>query len=618
MTEPLLKLVVVGHVDHGKSTLVGRLLHDTGSLADGRIEELRAASAQRKVAFEWSFALDAMQAERDQAVTIETTRVWLRLPGRDTLLIDAPGHREFLAKMITGAAVADAALLIVDVMEGIQDQTLRHAHLLALLGIAQIVVAVNKMDLAGFDETRFKQRRDEVTASLKKIGLAPVAIVPVAARDGDNLVQSSPRMSWYKRLPLTAVIAALPVAAAPVDQPLRFPIQDVYRIDQRRLYVGRIESGRLKLGDEILFSPSNKLAQVRSIEIGAANLTEATAGRSIGITLDRPLFVERGELISHVKNPPLLNQRFSATMIWLGNQKLSLGENYRMQLGTMETAATVESVNRIVDTGIPTSGTGATLERDAIGDVTLHSSRLLALDDSSRLPRSARFVLRHRNEVVAGGLVRLAGIPDLRPITAATALAPVAHRVTRELRAQRFGHRGGVLWFTGLSGAGKSTLAMAVEEHLFRKGYAVYMRDGDNVRGGLNSDLSFSAKDRAENVRRVGELAALFADAGFICITAFISPYMADRARARAAAGAAFHEIYISADLATCERRDTKGLYRKARSGELREFTGISSEYEPPDAPDLAIDTQNQPVEACAELIVGYIESNFAARDLGR
>jgi bifunctional enzyme CysN/CysC len=589
MTEPLLKLVVVGHVDHGKSTLVGRLLHDTGSLADGRIEELRAASAQRKVAFEWSFALDAMQAERDQAVTIETTRVWLRLPGRDTLLIDAPGHREFLAKMITGAAVADAALLIVDVMEGIQDQTLRHAHLLALLGIAQIVVAVNKMDLAGFDETRFKQRRDEVTASLKKIGLAPVAIVPVAARDGDNLVQSSPRMSWYKRLPLTAVIAALPVAAAPVDQPLRFPIQDVYRIDQRRLYVGRIESGRLKLGDEILFSPSNKLAQVRSIEIGAANLTEATAGRSIGITL-----------------------------IWLGNQKLSLGENYRMQLGTMETAATVESVNRIVDTGIPTSGTGATLERDAIGDVTLHSSRLLALDDSSRLPRSARFVLRHRNEVVAGGLVRLAGIPDLRPITAATALAPVAHRVTRELRAQRFGHRGGVLWFTGLSGAGKSTLAMAVEEHLFRKGYAVYVLDGDNVRGGLNSDLSFSAKDRAENVRRVGELAALFADAGFICITAFISPYMADRARARAAAGAAFHEIYISADLATCERRDTKGLYRKARSGELREFTGISSEYEPPDAPDLAIDTQNQPVEACAELIVGYIESNFAARDLGR
>ncbi len=611
MTASPLKLVVVGHVDHGKSTLVGRLLHDTGSLAEGRIEELRAASAQRKVEFEWSFALDAMQAERDQAVTIETTRVWLRLPGRDVLLIDAPGHREFLAKMITGAAVADAALLIVDVMEGIQDQTLRHAHLLALLGISQLVVAVNKMDLAGFDQARFEKRRQEIAASLKRIGLDAAAFVPVAARDGDNLIRPSSRMPWYRGKPLTETIVALPSVPAPLDQPLRFPIQDVYRIDQRRLYVGRIELGRLAAGDTILFSPSNKLAQVRSIELGTAQLTEAGAGRSIGITLDRPLFAERGEIVSHVENAPLINQRFSATMIWLSNEKLHIGESYRLQLGTMETAATVESVKRVIDTGSSAPGAGTVLERDAIGEAVLHSPRLLALDDSSRLPRTARFVLRHRNEVVAGGLVGLAGVPDLRPAAAPSALAPVAHRITRELRAQRFGHRGGVLWFTGLSGAGKSTLAMAVEEHLFRKGYAVYVLDGDNVRAGLNSDLGFSAQDRVENIRRVGELAALFADAGFICITAFISPFMADRARARAAAGASFHEIYISADLATCEQRDSKGLYRRARAGEIAEFTGITSAYEPPDAPDLAVDTQHQPVEACVELIVDYIERNF-------
>lgn len=612
-----LKLVLVGHVDHGKSTLVGRLLHDTGSLPEGRVEALKAAAARRGAPFEWSFALDAMQAERDQAVTIETTRLWLRLPERPALLIDAPGHREFIAKMITGAAAADCALLVVDAAEGIQDQTRRHIHLLALLGIGQVIVAINKMDLVKFNATRFEARSTEIRSALAAAGLTAAAVIPVVAPDGDNLATRSGRMAWYRGQTVVDVLAGMPAATVPDDLPLRLPIQDVYRADQRRLYVGRVESGRIRVGDQILFSPSNKTAHVQTIELWPAHLETAEAGRSISITLDRPLFVERGEIVSHPDQAPVLNRRFPATVVWLGSRQLAPRQSLRMQIGTVETRVVVESIEKILDTGRSTLRSGDTLQRDEIGEAMLHSPRLLALDDAGRLPKTARFVLRDGDEVVGGGLTHLAGVADLRPAVSATTLSPVDHRVTGELRAQRTGHRGGVLWFTGLSGAGKSTLAMAVEEHLFRKGYAVYVLDGDNVRGGLNADLGFSPDDRIENIRRVGHLAALFADAGFICITAFISPYATDRAQARAAAGAAFHEIYLDADLSTCEHRDPKGLYKRARTGEIADFTGISSPYEPPEAPELAIPTAREPVEASVERIVNYVEKNFILRATG-
>lgn len=618
MASTPLKLVLVGHVDHGKSTLVGRLLHETNSLPDGRVESLKAAAARRGVAFEWSFALDTMQAERDQAVTIETTRLWLRLPNRPVLLIDAPGHREFIAKMMTGATAADCALLIVDATEGIQDQTRRHIHLLGLLGIRTVIVAVNKMDLIGFDHTRFDARAEEVCSSLAAAGLAAGAVVPVVAPDGDNLMRRSDRMAWYDGKTIAELLARLPASELPDGLPLRLPIQDVYRIDQRRLYVGRVESGRISVGDQILFSPSNKVAHVQSIEIWPMKLPAAEAGRSIGIELDRPLFVERGEIVSHVDRAPRLNRRFPATIVWLSGRPLTVGQSLRVQLGTVDAPVIIESIEKILDIGRSTTRLGNALERDEIADVTFHSPRLLALDDARLIPRIGRFVLRDGTDVAGGGLIRLSGVADLRPVTSATALSPVDHRVTSELRAQRTGHRGGVLWLTGLSGAGKSTLAMAVEEHLFRKGYAVYVLDGDNVRGGLNADLGFSPTDRVENIRRVGHLAALFADAGFICITAFISPYATDRAQARAAAGAAFHEIYVNADIATCERRDPKGLYKRARAGELAEFTGVSSPYEPPEAPELAIDTVRQPIETSVEQVVDYVERNFVLRERAR
>ena len=617
MSTALLQLVVVGHVDHGKSTLIGRLLHELGALPRGKAEELRAVSERRGVAIEWSFALDAFQAERDQAVTIDTTRVWLRLPKRDIVVIDAPGHREFLANMVSGAAEAEAALLVVDASEGLQEQTRRHAYLLRLLGLEQIAVVVNKLDLVGFSEARFRELEDAARRFLAELGLTPRLVLPISARHGDNLIAASANLPWYRGPSLSEALQAFEPRPSRDEQPLRLPIQDVYRQDDKRVLAGRIESGRLSVGDTLLFSPSNKLARIKSLEAwNAPGPTQAGAGQCVGLVLDRPLFVERGEIASHQGDAPRLTHALHATLFWLGTAPLAAGQQLRLELGTTDAPVTVESIERVIDTDSLAASAVDRVQRDQVAEVVLRSRALLALDEHARLPRTGRFVLRANGETVAGGLASLRDHPDQRHAVGLKPenLTPVDHKVTRTSRAERFGHRGGILWFTGLSGAGKSTLAMAIEQHLFRRGYAVYVLDGDNVRSGLNANLGFAPEDRVENIRRVGEVAALFADAGFLCITAFISPYRTDRARARQAGGDAFHEIYIQADLQTCERRDPKGLYRRARAGEIAEFTGVSAPYEPPETPELVVDTARQPIEACVEQILRYIATSFAIK----
>ncbi len=614
---PPLKLVLAGHVDHGKSTLIGRLLYETGALPETKAMALAAASARRGVPTEWSFALDALQAERDQAVTVDTSRVTLRLGDRPVVIIDAPGHREFIAKMVSGAADADAAVLVVDAAEGIGEETRRHAYLLRLLGIAQLAVAINKLDLVGYGEDRFRQRAAEVTQLLASLDAPARAIVPVSARHGDNLVRASANLQWHEGPTLVEAISSF--AAPPVAEhaPLRLPIQDVYRHAEKRILVGRLEAGRLAVGDMLLFSPSNKQARVRSIEAWPGPAPGAvSAGASVGLTLDRPLFIERGEVASHNENAPVLARRLRATLLWLSATPLYANRReFRLHLRTSDAPVAVERIERVVDTGTMAPNASGTVERDQVAEVVLRSPALLALDDRAQHPRGVRFVLRDGGVLVGAGLISLRGVADERPAASGRDdhLTPVAHKVTRSAREGRFGHKGGVLWLTCLPGAGKSSLAMALEQQLFQRGYAVYVLDGDNIRSGLNANLGFAPEDRIENIRRVGEVAALFADAGFLCITAFISPYRADRARARAATPpGSFHEIYVNADLATCEARDPKGLYRRARAGEIADFTGISAPYEPPQAPALALDTAGQPLEACLEQLLGYVAQHFA------
>ncbi|NBC31133.1 MAG: adenylyl-sulfate kinase [Alphaproteobacteria bacterium] len=606
-----LRIVFAGHVDHGKSTLIGRLLYDTDSLPDGKYEELKQVSERRGMPLEWSFVLDAFQAERDQAVTIDTTQIWFKANNRDYVIIDAPGHREFLKNMVSGAAQADAAVLVVDAQEGVREQSRRHAYLLHLLGLRQVLCVINKMDLVGHSADRFAEVSGEIARYLEDLGLGLVGTIPISARDGDNLAHKSPHMPWYEGPIVLQALDRLEPMPSPIDRPLRLPIQDVYKFDERRIIVGRIETGILRVGDRLLFSPHNRTAVVKSIEAWNAAVppVEARAGQSVGITLDEQIFVERGNIASHDTHAPVLTSVLRTNVFWLHDKPLLVGNGYKLKLATEDAQVTVQSIDRVIDTQTLAGKKGEAVHRNEVAEVTLRARKMLALDEYADNPATGRCALVDVYDTVAGGVVNMKGYPDQRRLyqVKGTNLHEVEHLLTPDARAWRNGHKGAVIWFTGLSGAGKSTLAMLVERTLFNKGCHVYVLDGDNVRKGLNSDLGFEPGDRAENIRRVGEVAALFAQAGFIVISAFISPYQVDRDRARKAAPDAFHEVYIHADLETCEQRDPKGLYKKARAGLIQDFTGISAPYEAPGTPELMVDTDRQPIEDCVRQIVDYI-----------
>ena len=616
----LMPVVMVGHVDHGKSTLVGRLIHDAGAMSEGKLAELQAASEKRGTRFEWAFLLDALQAERDQGVTIDAAHVRFATDKRDYVIIDAPGHREFIRNMVTGASRAAAAVLVIDAAQGVREQTLRHGYLLHMLGIRQVAVVVNKMDLVDYAQARFDEVARECRDYLARIGVHPTHFIPVSAHDGHNVVTASESTAWYGGPCVIDALDGFALPAAPSELPLRLPLQDVYKFDDRRILAGRIESGHLRVGDVLLFSPSNKTARVASIEAWGASSppVAAAAGDSVGITLDEQIFVERGELVSHRRDAPVETNVFRAHLFWLGSEPLTAGARYKMKLGTSETPVEVQAIERVIDTRDLGETPADKVERDGVARVVLRSPTMLALDEFSQNPRTGRFVLVDGHHIAGGGIISMEGYPDQRDLVTqkATNITAVSHKVDTDARAMRNRHKGGVLWFTGLSGSGKSTLAVEVEQKLFRKGYLVYVLDGDNVRHGLNANLGFSPEDRAENIRRVGEVSALFADAGFIVITAFISPYRSDRDRARASAQAyapdAFHEIHIAADLAACESRDPKGLYARARRGEIKDFTGISAPYETPEEAEMTVDTSNETVDRCVESIVEYIEAHFA------
>ena len=618
MAEPIapLRIALAGHVDHGKSTLVGRLVHDTGSLPDGKLEAIRASSAKRGMPFEWAFLLDAFQAERDQGITIDTTQVWLKTAKRAYTLVDAPGHKEFLRNMVTGAAAAEGALLVVDAKEGVREQSRRHGYLLSLLGLPQIVVAVNKMDLVGYDQARFAEVARDIGAYLESLGVAPKAIIPVSGREGDNVASRSAATAWYRGPTLVEAIDGFLPPPSATEQPLRFPIQDVYKFDERRIIAGRIESGRLKVGDTLVFSPGGRKAKVATIEAWPEDRrpSAAEAGRSTGVTLDDQIFVERGQ-IGHLEDSgPVETNSLRARLVWLGRQPLVKGKRYKLKLATAEHQVEVQTIERVIDTADLASRSADAVLSGEIAEVVLRARSTLAVDDARILPRTGRFVLVDGFDVAGGGTVSLDGhARSRRDVIRSTNVKREESQVALAERWRANGHRSGILWFTGLSGAGKSTMAIELEHHLFRKGWHVAVLDGDNIRYGLSADLGFAPEDRAENIRRVGEVAALFARAGIIVITAFISPYREDRDRVRRIAPDLFHEIHVAADLATCEQRDPKGLYRKARAGQIQEFTGISAPYEPPEAPELVVDTAAQGLEACLSYLADYVERNFGA-----
>jgi bifunctional enzyme CysN/CysC len=641
-----LRLVVVGHVDHGKSTLIGRLLFDTGSLLDGKYEQLVAIAARRGVPFEFANLTDALQAERDQNITIDTTQIWFRTARRQYVLIDAPGHKEFVKNMVTGAAAADAALVIIDAQEGVQEQSRRHGHLLKLLGVAQIAVAVNKLDRVRYSQETFDRVVAEYRSFLEGVGIIPGAFVPISARHGDNVASLSAETPWYFGGSIVDALDAFVTPVPDVHAPLRLPVQAVYRFDHRRIIAGRVESGSVRVGDRLLFLPSGKQSTVKSIEAWSAPTRASTdVGDSIGITLTEQLFLKRGDVACVAASAPALTTEFSARLFWLGKNPLTTGRAYTFKLTTQEfdgevvgiapaiDVATLEPAHPAPSTQHPAPGTqhpAPSLTANCVADITIRTRQPIVLDRFDRVAAMGRFVVVDDLDVCGGGVIL-----DTRHEAALT--LPASDNLTRSFsnvptgaRHAKNGHKGAVVWFTGLSGAGKSTLATALERELFLRGRQAFVLDGDNIRLGLNADLGFSDRDRGENLRRVAEMARLFADAGFIAITAFISPFKNDRIRARRilsgraertrpaesdAADIPFAEVFLNTPLAVCEARDPKQLYVRARAGEIAGFTGVSAPFEAPDdlhRADLVIDTSAVGVDEAVAALIEYLEPRIA------
>jgi bifunctional enzyme CysN/CysC len=608
-----LRIVIVGHVDHGKSTLVGRLLHDTGSLPEGKFEQIQAVCKRRGMPFEWAFLMDALQAERDQNITIDVSQIWFHSGTRSYVIIDAPGHKEFLKNMVTGAASAGAALLLIAANEGVQEQSKRHAYLLSMLGVDQVIVLINKMDLVDYSESVFREIEIEYRAFLEKLGVRPIVFIPISARDGLNLVEPGrDPAAWYSGPTLMRALDRLPLPSAEADGPLRFAVQDIYRFDERRIVAGRVESGTMRVGDHIVFSPNSKTSSVASIERWNAPLKDsASAGESVGLILSEPIFVERGHIASHDTEAPIETKRFRARIFWMGDKPFAIGKRYNVKLLTQEIECQLVSVDRVIDaTSLDTfSGVRFSVVKNEVAEVTIQTRSPLVMDNHDKIDTSGRFVVVDERDVAGGGII-FGGTYIQRERIQSTNLFWSEGRIDQRIRIERNGHRGMVIWLTGLSGSGKSTLARGLETNLFNRHMQVYVLDGDNVRHGLNANLGFTPEDRVENIRRVAEVAKLMANAGLVVITSLISPYRLDRSRARdviLSDEVEFVEVHVAAPLQVCERRDPKNLYKRARSGEIKNFTGIDAPYEEPENPEITIHTDRESVKESVGRLLDFL-----------
>ena len=608
-TLPPLRVVIVGHVDHGKSTLIGRLLNEAGALPEDRVAALAEISQRRGFDLEWAFVTDALQVERDTGTTIDTSEAVFRTQRRSFVIIDAPGQEEFLRNMVTGAATADLAIVVVDATAGTLEQSRRHLYLLSLLGVRRLIVAINKMDKAGYSADRFAAVAKQVRDYLQQIDVLATAIIPISARQGDMIAARSPALDWYHGPTLLEALDQIePETVTPDLLALRFSVQDVYKFDERRILAGRVESGVLRVGDALSFAPGGAVARVASIEDWnqPTPRLSATAGDTIGITLDQRAFVERGHVAAPVSEPIRQARRLTLRMFWLASEPLSVGRTITLRIAAGEYRAKVWAIETVIDYATLERRQADRVQTNQVAEIVVEAPEPVPVDRYAALPRTGRAVLTEDGDAVGGAVVL-----DFVEADVATAATPRYAGVSREERERRYRHRGAVLWLTGLPGSGKSTLAAALERALFEGGMHAVVVDTDRVRLGLSNDLGFAPEERSENTRRLAETTKLLADAGNIAIAALVSPLQSDRDRARAIVGENFAEIFIRADLALCEARDPKGLYARARRGEIKFYTGVDGVYETPTSPDLIVDTGKLDIAEAVDLLVGFVDSRF-------
>jgi bifunctional enzyme CysN/CysC len=612
----LLRFITCGSVDDGKSTLIGRLLYECRALAADQLQVLESDSRRFGTtgdAPDFALLLDGLSAEREQGITIDVAYRFFATARRRYIVADCPGHEQYTRNMATGASTADLAVILVDAVKGLSAQTRRHATIVKLFGVRHILLAVNKMDLVDRSRTRFEeiaQGFDEVARSL---GIAAVTPIPLVARTGENVVSRSPSMPWYDGPTLldaleTAETSAGAFASQEGDDrsalPFRLAVQWVNRPHAAfRGFAGQVASGEVRPGDRIRILPAGREAHVQRIVTADGDLPVAVAGQSVTLTLDREEDVSRGDLLCAATSPASVADRIGATLVWMDESELLPGRPYLLKLGARTTGAIVTDIRHRIDIETLRPDPAKTLALNDIAVVELSLDHPIAFDPYELCRETGGFILIDRlsNATAGAGIVHAA-------LRRAQNIHWQALDVTKATRAAQNGQKPQLVWFTGLSGAGKSTIANLVEKKLVALGKRTYILDGDNVRHGLSRDLGFSDADRVENIRRVAEVAKLMVDAGLIVLTAFISPFRAERQLARDLMEAGeFVEVHIDTPLDEAERRDVKGLYAKARRGEIRNFTGIDSPYEAPETPEIRIDTTRLSPEEAAERIVAHI-----------
>lgn len=601
----LLRFITCGSVDDGKSTLIGRLLYESKVLFEDQLGQLEADSKKlgtQGEELDFALLVDGLSAEREQGITIDVAYLFFATEKRKFIVADTPGHEQYTRNMVTGASTADLAVILIDARQGLLTQTRRHSYLVSLLGIRKVVVAINKLDLVSYSQAVFERIEAEYRAFAAQIGLQDIQCIPLSALRGDNMLETSPNTPWYQGPSLLAHLEDVPLEQARQSQaPFRLPVQWVNRPNLNfRGYCGNVAAGSVRVGERIRVLPSGQQSEITCILGSAGEQQQALCGQAVTLTLKDEIDISRGDLIALADAPPAVADQFEATLVWMDEEALLPGRPYLMKIGCRTVGMSCANLKHRVDVNSLEHLAAKTLELNGIGVCNLHLDRPIAFDAYADNRDTGGFIVIDRlsNRTVGAGMLHFA-------LRRAQNVHWQAIDVNREAHAALKGQAPRMLWFTGLSGAGKSTIANLVERKLHALGRHTYLLDGDNVRHGLNRDLGFTEADRVENIRRVSEVARLMLDAGLITLVSFISPFRAERDMARGLAGDGnFLEIFIDAPLALAEQRDPKGLYLKARRGELKNFTGIDSPYEPPVAPDIHIDTQHETAEAAAERIV--------------
>jgi bifunctional enzyme CysN/CysC len=603
----LLRFITCGSVDDGKSTLIGRLLYESKMIFEDQLAALEADSKKMGTQGEqidFALLVDGLAAEREQGITIDVAYRFFSTDRRKFIVADTPGHEQYTRNMITGASTADLAVILIDARKGVLVQTRRHSYLVSLIGIKEVVLAVNKMDLVDYSQDRFDAIVAEYLEFAKQIGLERITAIPMSAFKGDNITENSANMPWYRGLPLMPHLETVSIAAENADAPFRLPVQWVNRPNlDFRGFSGVITAGKVRKGDRLKVWPSGKESTVASIVLDG-EIDEAVSGQSVTITLKDEIDISRGDILAKADAPPGVSDQFETTIIWMNEVALLPGRPYLLKIGARTVSASVSAIKHKVNVNTLEHLAAKSLELNEIGVCNISLEQPIAFDSYDENKDTGGFILIDRltNETVGAGLIHFA-------LRRAQNIHWQAVDVDKRARSSQKSQQACVLWFTGLSGAGKSTIANLVEKKLFAINRHTYLLDGDNVRHGLNRDLGFTDVDRVENIRRVGEVARLMADAGLIVLTAFISPFRAERQMVRELMGEGeFLEVYVDTPLGVAEQRDVKGLYKKARQGQIKNFTGIDSPYEPPENPDIRVDTTSLSAEEAADLIVAKLE----------